>query len=207
VTPAGLSASQYAQLLNGLACATAIPVGGPGAKAKKVAPPSPAVLAQVAYGELDLPSPTVERSPDQGNADPAFGGQSYTWVNLWTWYWTDPGTWRPLGKTVSAGGVSATVTARPVSLAFDPGDGGSAVSCAGPGRAWTDADGNATPSGGGCGYEYRQVTSGSTPLTAMVSIVWSVSWTSNVGLAGVLPQMVTQASSSFLVEQIHDVNS
>jgi len=169
-------------------------------------PPTPAQLAQKAYGELNLPSPTINRSPIQTNSDPQFGGQAYTWVGLWTWFWTAPNSWRPSSKTVTAGPVSATVTARPAVLMFDPGDGSGPVSCAGPGRPWTDADADNPPSGGGCGHMYSRVTDGASPLTSTVWIQWSITWTGSNGQAGAFQGLRTQASSQFIVEQIQTVN-
>jgi len=165
-------------------------------------PPDPAVLAQQAYGELTLPKPVVKRSPDENNSDPQYGGLPYTWTNLWTWTWSSE--WQPLARTVELRGVSATVTATPTSLVFDPGDGSAPVTCQGQGRPWTPADGNSPPSAGGCGYMYRSVTPAG-PLKATTSIEWSVVWTSNVGAGGAFPPMTTQATSSFLVEQIQVV--
>ena len=165
-------------------------------------PPDPAVLAQQAYGELTLPKPVVERSPDENNSDPQYSGLPYTWVQLWTWVWSTD--WQPLARTVELQGVSATVTATPTSLVFDPGDGSAPVTCPGQGRPWTTADGNSPPTAGGCGYMYRAVTPAG-PLTATTSIEWSVVWTSNVGAGGAFPAMTTQATSSFLVEQIQVV--
>jgi hypothetical protein len=162
------------------------------------------VLAQRARGQLDLPEPTITRSPDAKNSDPALGGAPYTWVQLWTWIWTEPQTWAPTSITVTAGGVSVTATGTPVSLVFDPGNGDHPVSCAGPGRPWTERDANDPPTRGGCGYMYHHVTPKG-PLTSTVSIHWSVTWTSNTGAGGTLPELVTQATSSFYVEQIQVV--
>jgi len=131
---------------------------------------TPAQLAQEAIGQLPLSRPTIRRSPNQ---ELRYQGDPYTWVNLWTWFWTDPASYKPLTQSVSVGGVSATVTAKPVGLLFDPGDGSNPVRCDGPGRAWTDADGSDAPSSG-CGFEYSHVTSG-TVLTR-VAILWQVSW-------------------------------
>ena len=100
--------------------------------------------------------------------------------------------------------MSATVTATPTRLVFDPGDGAAPVSCAGPGRPWTEADGNDPPTGGGCAYVYRAVTPDG-PLTATTSVEWSVVWTSNTGAGGGFPAASTRVSSSFLVEQIQVV--
>lgn len=165
-------------------------------------PPDPAVLAQQAYGELSLPKPEAQRSPDASNSDPDMGGLPYTWVGLHTWIWVN--NWQPLERTVDLRGVSATVTATPTSLSFAPGNGDSPVSCPGPGRPWTDADGNEPPTGGGCAYKYRAVTPNG-PLTATTGIEWSVEWTSNTGAGGMFPAVNTSSTSSFLVEQIQVV--
>jgi hypothetical protein len=164
-------------------------------------PPSPAVLAQAAAASLDLPKPSGHRSPDETNL---FRGYGFTWVQLWTFWWTDPGTWRTVTATASVGGVSATVTATPVSLSYDPGDGSPAVSCVGPGRPWTDSDRYDPPSAGACGYQYRQVTDG--PITATQTLTWHVTWTGSGGSGGVLPDMSTSTSGQIQVLQIQVVN-
>ncbi len=165
-------------------------------------PPDPAVLARQAYGELSLPEPVAHRSPPEDNSDPQYGGLPYTWVGLSTFYWVED--WQPLARTVTLRGVSATVTATPTGLTFDPGDGNPAVSCDGPGRPWVEADGNKPPSDGACGYTYRAVTPDG-PLTATTSVQWSVNWTSSTGASGTFPAAATSSSSSFLVEQIQVV--
>ena len=162
---------------------------------------TPAELAQRAVAELVLPRPTVRRSPDERNDD---DGTPYTWVNLWTWYWAAPTSWRPSSRTASAGGASATVTAIPTALVFEPGDGSGSVSCPGPGRPWQKADGDAAPGGGGCGYVYRRVSEA--PLTSRVSIRWAVSWSGSGGAGGELPEMTTSAASALRVQQVQVVN-
>ena len=162
---------------------------------------TPADLAQQAIALLRLPKPVLHRSPTEANSA---GGLPYTWVNVWTWYWTSPATWRERSKTASLGAVSATVTVTPTELTFDPGDGRESVSCAGPGRAWTTADGMRAPSEGGCGYRYRHASDG---VRARVSIRWAVTWVGSDGSGGPLPVMTTQTTSPlFKVEQIQVVN-
>jgi len=176
-------------------------VPNPGAGAAPGAPTvTPAQLAQQASKQLPLSHPTIRRSPSQ---DLRYQGDPYTWVNLWTWFWTDPASYKPLTQTVSLGGVSATVTAKPVGLLFDPGDGSNPVRCDGPGRVWTDADGKAAPSSG-CGFEYTHVTNG-TVLTR-VTILWQVSWSGSGGAGGVLPQLRTEATAPLRVLQAQVVN-
>ena len=176
-------------------------VPNPGAGAAPGAPTvTPAQLAQQASKQLPLSHPTIRRSPSQ---DLRYQGDPYSWVNLWTWFWTDPASYKPLTQTVSLGGVSATVTAKPVGLLFDPGDGSNPVRCDGPGRAWTDADGKAAPSSG-CGFEYTHVTNG-TVLTR-ITILWQVSWSGSGGAGGVLPQLRTEATAPLRVLQAQVVN-
>lgn len=169
------------------------------------APPAtvdPRVLALQAERQLVLPRPSGHRSPNEAES---FDGSPFTYVNLWTWFWTDPGTWRTRRATARAGGVSATVTVRPVRLTFDPGDGSPAVACAGPGTAWTSSDGNAAPPAGSCGYRYRTVSS--TPITSTQSIRWSVSWTASDGTHGTLPDLTTSRTGRLMVLQIQSVVS
>lgn len=76
-----------------------------------------------------------------------------------------------------AGGNYATVTAKPVSLAFDPGDGAAAVSCGGPGISWQKSYGNDRPSAvGGCGYQSKQITCPGydDPVTSTQTITWQL---------------------------------
>jgi hypothetical protein len=166
------------------------------------APPavSAAELARQAFAALTIPKPVMRRSPDEGNSD---AGMPYTWVNLWTWYWTTPPSWRTLSKTASLGGIWATVTVRPTELVFNPGNGEAPTACPGPGRAWTEADGNSSPSGGGCGYRYTRV---SNSLTATLSTHWDASWAASTGETGTLPVAATRTASTFKVQQIQVVN-
>jgi hypothetical protein len=174
-------------------------VGGGGAAPR---PPTPGQLAQRAYGQLRLPAPTIERSPPATNA---YNGVPFTWVNLWTWFWTSPASYAPVSKTEAVPGVAATVVARPSVLVFDPGDGSPPVSCPGPGRPWTNADGNAPPPNG-CGFRYRHTSNGAT-LTVTVTIQWDVTWTGTGGAGGALNGLTTQAAGPLQVLDVQMVNT
>lgn len=189
----------YRYCSDGTASFVWVPNGTPGLPG---GPPAvtPGQLAQEARDRLPLSKPTIRRSPDQ---ELRYRGDPYTWVHLWTWFWTDPASYRALRQTVSVGGVSATVTARPVGLVFDPGDGSAVVRCAGPGRAWTQADGNAPPASG-CGFDYQHVTNGT--VMTRVAIVWQVSWAGTGGAGGALPQIQTQSTAPLRVLQEQVVN-
>jgi hypothetical protein len=173
---------------------------GPGGVVGGVPALTPAQLAQEATARLLLAKPSIRRSPNQ---DLRYDGDPYTWVHIWTWFWTDPATYKALTQTLAVGGVSATVTAKPVGLLYDPGNGDREVRCAGPGKAWTDSDGNAAPSSG-CGYEYSGVTAG--VVTTRVTIIWQVSWSGSGGTGGVLPQLQTQSTAPLRVLQAQVVN-
>ncbi len=189
----------YRTCSNGLQGLVWVPNGNAPAAAG-VPTVTPAQLALEARDRLVLPHPTAHRSPTETNR---FQGSPFTWVNLWTWVWTDPGDYQPLTSTLSVGPVSATVRAKPVALMIDPGDGSGAVRCAGPGRAWTESDGDAAPPGG-CGTRYAHVTDG--PVTSRLAIVWEVTWTGSGGTGGTLPAMQTVTAAPVRVLQAQVVN-
>lgn len=166
---------------------------------------TPASLAHRAYASIRFPRPSGHRSPPAGLD---YKGYPVTYVGLWTYFWTDPATWKPLTATARAGGLAATVTARPVALVFDPGDGASPVSCAGPGQPWTDSDGNSAPSGGACGYRYTRVTGPGYdhPITSTQTIVWKITWSGTGDTSGEIPQLSTSTSGRLNVLQIQTVN-
>ncbi|HNH38519.1 MAG TPA: hypothetical protein PK912_08745, partial [Microthrixaceae bacterium] len=85
----------------------------------------PAALAQQALQSVQIAPPAIRTSPDES-------GRLY--VQVPTWLWIDSSWWQPYTATAQAGRVWSTVTARPVSVTWGTGDGGSEV-CRGPGVA------------------------------------------------------------------------
>jgi len=128
-------------------------------------------------------------------------------VNLWTFYWTDLSTWRSLTATARAGGSWATVTARPVALSFDPGDGSRPVRCAGPGRPWRASDGTDPPDRGACAYRYTRVTGPGLdhPVSSTQTITWQLTWTGSGNTSGVLSERSTSRTGGLNVLQIQVV--
>lgn len=173
--------------------------GCPAAAANSVLA-TPAQLALRALAGFVLPNPSGHRSPSETLT---YDGYPFTYVHLWLYFWTAASRWKTLSATARAGGNWATVTATPVSLSYAPGDGSTPVVCAGPGRPWTDADGNAAPAEGACGYRYERVTS--QPLTATQTITWQLSWKGSNGSAGVFPDRSTSTSGQLQVMQIETV--
>ena len=190
LNPTGLSPADWQSELRAFGCV-----------ANAFVPVNPAVLAQQALGMIRFPHPSGDRSPRQMLL---YQGYPFTYVNLYTFFWTSGASWRTLSATASAGGVSATVTATPVELVFDPGNGGTAVSCDGPGRPWTSADRNGAPTGDACAYRYMTVTT--SPITSTQTIVWKITWTGAGGTAGQIPSLSTSTSGRLQVLQIQVVN-
>jgi hypothetical protein len=166
---------------------------------------TPATLAEQAFGTIVFPHPSGHRSPSEGQD---YNGYPVTYVGLWTFYWTDPATWKPLTATATAAGLTATVTAEPVSLSFDPGDGSPGLSCSGPGRPWVESDGNNAPSDGACGYRYSKVSGPGYehPITSTQTILWKITWTGTGNAAGEIPALSTSTSGQLNVLQIKTVN-
>jgi hypothetical protein len=164
-----------------------------------------ATLAQQAFDSITFPHPSGHRSPSEAQV---YNGFPFTYVGLWTYYWTDSVTWKPLTATASAAGLTATVTATPTSLSFDPGDGSGSQSCAGPGRAWVESDGNSAPSEGACGYQYSKVTGPGYdhPITSTQTIVWKITWTGTGNTGGEIPGLSTSTLGQLNVLQIKTVN-
>ena len=192
-----MTLAAFNQFMTDNGCPTVAPGATP--------PPTPAELAQQAADSFYLPHPSGHRSPPEGKP---YNEYPFTYVNLWTFYWSDPGSWSSLTATASAGGNWATVTAKPASLTFDPGNGSAAVSCAGPGRPWVESDGNSAPSQGACGYQYSKVTGPgyNHPVTSTQTITWQLTWIGSGNTSGTLTQRTTATNGQLNVLQIKTVN-
>jgi hypothetical protein len=92
-------------------------------------------------------------------------------------------------------------TAKPVKLHINPADDSARnkgrFSCDGPGEEWQESDGDQATSS--CMYLYKHaVRSG----RANVSIEWEISWKSNWGKSGRLPNRSTTRQISVSVGEI-----
>ena len=135
-------------------------------------------------------------------------GRPTTYVRLQTWFYVPAAQWKPVRVTASAGGLSATATATPTVLMFDPGDGSGPVSCAGPGRAWVyGQDKNFDPAPGGCSYAYLKSSYGfpGGMVTATYSITWEITWAATGGAGGGLPDVMTTSTARFAVAEAQAV--
>lgn len=175
---------------------------GPAEAAGAPALPTPGELAQEAYAKLRLPVPTAGRSPDLRLAD----GRPAVLVGEQTWVWTDRSRFQPRSRRLQVGPVWAQVTATPVGLSFDPGDGSSVVSCASPGTPFVEGRDRQHAASPTCGYQYER-SSAQQPggvVSAEYGITWRVSWTGASGAApagGQLPEMTSRTPTVFAVAE------
>lgn len=153
-------------------------------------PPSPEELAQQAYSQLRLPSPSIAASPE--------GPQL---VRLPTWLWIENG-WEPVSATASVPGVSVTATAKPTKVKWSMGEGGSRT-CDGPGTPYSSYR-NPRSASPDCGYTYRRA-SDDVGFRVTATISWSVSW-SGAGQSGTFDDLSTSDSTRFVVEEVGAVN-
>lgn len=114
-------------------------------------------------------------------------------VTVGTWFWVPRTLWKPLtvvaSVPTSVGPIVVSVTATPTHLIYSPGDGSDATVCDGPGRPWQRAYGDRVTSD--CMHVHNTPshvrTSGTFP--ARMSVQWKVTWRSNLGLSGRLPNV------------------
>lgn len=154
-----------------------------------------AAARDVLIGRLPPPEPGTAPPPDRAI------------VRSGIWFWTDPVAWRSVSVTAwvpTPGGVLwARTTATPVNLVMVPGDGSSpAVSCPGPGRVWTRADGDEAVSPCTVTYFHDSSLAPFGRHRALVGIDWSISWTASTGDSGALPGCRTVAAVPMTVSEI-----
>lgn len=139
---------------------------------------SPVDLLKIAIGELSVPTLAPSTAPPRGKDG---------LVGLPEWFWVPAGEWQHISITVKAGPVWATAIAAPTSISYDPGDGGLAVSCAGPGTAFDRAL-PASAQHTSCSYTYSLPSAGQPggAYPAAVFVTWSISWTGSGGAGGLI---------------------
>jgi hypothetical protein len=139
---------------------------------------TPVLLAQQAYKELSPPVPAVTTAPPAGQEG---------LVGLPEWFWVNAADYHPITKTVTVGGVSATVTATPGKISFNPGDGQGTVECDGPGTPYDSAEPPASQSSD-CTFLYSEPSTGQpgSAFMATITVTWSATWTGTGGVGGPL---------------------
>lgn len=146
-----------------------------------------AVLVQRAVAQLPLPLPVAATNPSERVV-----------VRMPVWLWVDG--WRTEARTASAAGVSATVTARPVRVEWDTGDGGR-TTCRGPGVPY-DLTRPAAGQRTDCSYRYSRRSG---PTTVEVTRVWALTWESSNGLSGDLGEVSRSSTLQLEVVELDTV--
>ncbi|KAB1144284.1 hypothetical protein F7R91_22765 [Streptomyces luteolifulvus] len=162
-------------------------------------------LAKLAYNEIQVPDTQISLAPE-----------GTTKVNLPTWAWLDKADFHKVSVTASlnVGGwnLSATTTAKPVSLKLEPGtadattfpaSGECAINSDGSiGEPWAKGKSDETPP---CGITYlRSSDGGSYKLKATVT--WEITWEGSNGESGTLPNGVFGSEQDVAVQEIQSVN-
>ncbi|MFG2790556.1 hypothetical protein [Streptomyces sp. NPDC048419] len=163
---------------------------------------TPKILAELAYNEIRVPGTKVTLAP-----------AGTTKVNLPTWAWLDGAAFKPVSVTASvpALGISATTTAKPVSLKIEPGtadaqtypaSGVCQINNGRIGEPYAKGKAHQTPP---CGVKYlRSSGDGTYPLKA--TITWKIHWTGSDGTGDNLPDGTFGATQNVTVQEIQAVN-
>lgn len=132
----------------------------------------PGELAAMARSRLPLPLPEARMNPD--------GEQT---VNLPTWLWVD--NWETQTRSATAGAVTSTVVATPVEQRWTFGSPGERVVCREAGAPY-DTSRPASEQSTSCSYTFRHSSAGQPgdAYRVTVTLVWHVTWTSNIGTSG-----------------------
>lgn len=134
---------------------------------------TPKMLAELASAHTTVPDTHVTLAP-----------AGATKVNLPTWAWLDKTQFKPVSVTAYIPGMSATTTAKPVSLKLEPGTDDSELHPASGectfnadgsiGTAYKPGDADKTPP---CGITYLRASGDSGPFKLRATITWKISWT------------------------------
>lgn len=159
-----------------------------------------ASVAETARSVMRDLVPTI----DDGYSPAPFDGL----VKTPTWFWVNPVLWRPVSVTASVptprGMLSVTTTATPSTLRFQPGDRpNNIVECDGPGWAWVPLA--ASMAASDCNYEYLD-PSFDRPngvYRARLDVVWEITWRTNTGASGQLPNLRTGSGQPIRVREMH----
>jgi hypothetical protein len=167
----------------------------------------PRVLAEIARSRLRFPGPVVSTSPpaDQG-----------TYAQLPTFFFVE--NWAPVSTSATAGPVTATVTATPVSQRWAIHDTfrgvTETVSCEGPGAAFDPASPvhaqlppacGWTPSHSSAGQQAHGGSRSEACFPTTVTLAWDVGWGSNIGPGGALGEGTSTTELCLVVAELQAV--
>ncbi|MET9156729.1 hypothetical protein ABZX56_03205 [Streptomyces parvulus] len=166
---------------------------------------TPEMLAALAYQHMQLPDTKVRLAPEQT-----------TKVNLPTWAWLDKAVFDEVQATAAINvpgfALTATTTAKPVSLRLEPGtpdaetypaSGECAIGTDGSiGEPYAKGKADQTPP---CGLKYLR-SSGDGTFDLQATITWEIAWTGSGGAGGDLPDGTFGTTQGITVQEIQSVN-
>ena len=143
-------------------------------------------LAEQALAQLRVTPPAAETNPPNGQ----------TVINVPTWLWVNH--WQPISATASAAGVTATATATPLEISWNPGDGSRPIRCAGPGTPYNPSR-PARAQSTNCSFTYTRSV-GAFTITATQR--WQLTYTATNGQSGNLGTVTSTATLPIDVHQL-----
>jgi hypothetical protein len=132
----------------------------------------PRDLAVMARSRLPLPLPAARMNPE--------GEQT---VNVASWLWVD--NWQTQTRSATAGNVTSVVVATPVEQRWTFGSPSERKVCTDAGTPY-DLSRPASEQSTTCSYTFRHSSAGqpNNAYQVTVTLVWHVTWTSNIGPGG-----------------------
>jgi hypothetical protein len=121
-------------------------------------------------------------------------------VNVEAWFWAE--MWQGVSETATAGSVTVNVSAQPTSLIVDPGDGTSTFTCPGPQPVY-DLNLPASAQSSNCTHTYLRAGN----YTATATVVYDISFTSNVGVNGNLGTIEPSSTTTLAVAEAQAINT
>lgn len=163
---------------------------------EETSPVPPEVIRDEVRARIEPPAPDPQTSPPLARE---------TFVNVATWLWLDPGGWAPIEVSETRGLTTVTVRATPTGAAWVMGDGG-AVTCSGPGVAWTSG---AAEDDTDCSYTYQHSSYGHPDgsFEASVTVTWEFEWWINDVYQGVFGSVDLSTGFSVAVAEIQAVET
>jgi hypothetical protein len=121
-------------------------------------------------------------------------------VDIEAWFWAE--TWEGISEPATAGSVTVTVSAEPATLIVDPGDGSAPFTCDGPQPAY-NPNLPASAQSSDCTHTYTRAGN----YTATATLVYDVSFTSNVGVDGDLGTIEPSSATALAVAEAQAINT
>lgn len=136
------------------------------------------------------PAPAIVTSPDAGNH----------LVGIEAWFWVE--SWDGEEEPAVAGPVEVTVSAEPRTLVVDPGDGSPAFTCQGQPPAF-DPSLPSDAQSSSCTHTYERAG----VYEATATLVYDLSFTSNIGASGDLGTLEPSSTTSLTVNEAQAIGT